>query len=115
MQNAEGRVPKLVRNTIAAALMSPLLLLAGLPGRALAQEDNQRGASAGGGLSTAADLLRLDSALRRGAIADTAILARVTMRGPGNRIALANGGGPGANSDPPAASQLLRCMTEILQ
>jgi D-alanyl-D-alanine carboxypeptidase len=84
------------------------------------------GASAGGGYSTAGDLLRLDAALRRGEIGDTAVLARITGRGPGGRLVMANGGGPGANVeisrigdytivvmanvDPPAATRVLMAV-----
>ena len=56
-----------------------------------------RGSSAGGGYSTAGDLLALDVALRRGALVDTALLARFTAAAPDGRRILANGGGPGAN------------------
>jgi D-alanyl-D-alanine carboxypeptidase len=89
-----------------------------------------RGSSAGGGYSTAGDLLRLDQALRRGAVGDSAVLSRVTARAPGGREVLANGGGPGANVeisrvgaytiivlanlDPPAASRLLQHIISVL-
>jgi D-alanyl-D-alanine carboxypeptidase len=89
-----------------------------------------RGSSAGGGYSTARDLLRLDNALRQGMVGDTSVLSRVTMRGPGGRVVLANGGGPGANVeisrigdytvivlanlDPPAASNMLQRIRAML-
>jgi CubicO group peptidase (beta-lactamase class C family) len=89
-----------------------------------------RGSSAGGGYSTARDLLRLDAALRRGEIGDTAVLARITARAPGGRLILANGGGPGsnveisrlgdytiivlANMDPPAATRMLTQVVTLL-
>ena len=89
-----------------------------------------RGSSAGGGYSTARDLLRLDAALRRGEIGDTAILARITARAPGGRLILANGGGPGtnveisrvgdytiivlANMDPPAATRVLTRVVSLV-
>jgi hypothetical protein len=88
------------------------------------------GGSAGGGYSTAGDLLRLDAALRRGEIGDTAVLARITGRGPGGRLVMANGGGPGANVevgrigdytiivmanlDPPAATRTLMAVVARL-
>ncbi|MEJ7758438.1 MAG: serine hydrolase [Gemmatimonadaceae bacterium] len=90
-----------------------------------------RGSSAGGGYSTARDLLRLDAALRRGEIGDTAVLARITARAPGGRVILANGGGAGANVeisrlgdytiivlanlDPPAATRVLTQIVALLQ
>jgi hypothetical protein len=90
-----------------------------------------RGSSAGGGYSTARDLLRLDRALRRGEIGDTAVLARITARAPGGRLIMANGGGPGANveitrlgeytiivlanMDPPAATRVLTYIVGRLQ
>jgi CubicO group peptidase (beta-lactamase class C family) len=90
-----------------------------------------RGSSAGGGYSTARDLLRLDAALRKGAIGDSAVLARITARGPGGRMMIANGGGEGANVeisrfgdytvivlanlDPPAATQVLQHAGSFLQ
>ena len=90
-----------------------------------------RGSSAGGGYATARDLLRLDAALRRGEIGDTAVLSRITARAPGGRMILANGGGPGANveisrlgaytiivlanMDPPAATRVLTQITTLLQ
>lgn len=88
-----------------------------------------RGSSAGGGYATARDLLRLDVALRRGEIADTAVLRSVTTRAPGNREVLANGGGEGANVEfsrvgdytiivlanmsPPAATSVLRQIVAL--
>lgn len=90
-----------------------------------------RGSSAGGGYSTARDLLRLDDALRQGMIGDAAVLARITMRGPGGRVLLANGGGPGANVEisrigdytvivlanlePPAATDVLQRIRAALE
>ena len=89
-----------------------------------------RGSSAGGGYSTPRDLLRLDMALRRGEIGDTATLGRITGRAPGGRLVMANGGGPGANVeisrlgdytiivmanlDPPAATRVLMYIVTLL-
>jgi CubicO group peptidase (beta-lactamase class C family) len=90
-----------------------------------------RGSSAGGGYSTARDILRLDSALRSGGVAGAATAARTFMTGPGGRLLLANGGGPGANFefsrvgpytvivisnyDPPAGTEVLRFISAQLQ
>jgi CubicO group peptidase (beta-lactamase class C family) len=89
-----------------------------------------RGSSAGGGYSTASDLLRLDNALRRGEIGDTATLGRITGRAAGGRLVIANGGGPGANVeisrlgdytiivmanlDPPAATRVMMHVATLL-
>lgn len=90
-----------------------------------------RGSSAGGGYSTARDLLRLDAALRKGEVGDSVVLARITARGPGGRMMIANGGGDGANVeisrygiftvivlanlDPPAATQVLQHIGTLLR
>nr|MBA3671969.1 hypothetical protein [Gemmatimonadaceae bacterium] len=90
-----------------------------------------RGSSAGGGYSTARDLLKLDAALRRGEIGDTAVLGRITARSPTGRVVLANGGGQGANVeisrvgdytiivmanlDPPAATRVLNQIVTLIQ
>jgi len=89
-----------------------------------------RGSSAGGGYSTAADLLALDAALRRGTLVDPALLDRFTAAAPGGRRVLANGGGPGANFelvrigdytiivlsnyDPPAATRIQQQLIALL-
>jgi CubicO group peptidase (beta-lactamase class C family) len=90
-----------------------------------------RGSSAGGGYSTAADLLRLDAALRDGAILQRPTASRLFMRSPeGKRELLANGGGPGANFefsrfgdytvivlsnyDPPAATGVLQYVASLV-
>ena len=90
-----------------------------------------RGSSAGGGYSTVGDLLKLDLALRRGEVGDSAVLGRITARAPGGRMVMANGGGPGANVeisrvgdytivvmanlDPPAATRVLSYIVSRLQ
>ena len=89
-----------------------------------------RGSAAGGGYSTAGDLLALDRALRRGALLDTTSLGRFTVTGPDGGRMLANGGGPGANFefvragdhtilvlsnyDPPAATRLRQRLSALL-
>jgi CubicO group peptidase (beta-lactamase class C family) len=89
-----------------------------------------RGASAGGGYSTAGDLLRLDTALRKGEVGDSAVLGRITARGPRGRVMIANGGGDGANVeisrygdytvivlanlDPPSATRVLQHIGTLI-
>lgn len=90
-----------------------------------------RGSSAGGGYATASDLLRLDAALRGGALLRPTTASQLFMRSPdGRRELLANGGGPGANFefsrfgaytvivlsnyDPPAATKVLQFIASQL-
>lgn len=91
-----------------------------------------RGNSAGGGYATAADLLRLDTALRAGRLVPAEVLPRLFSQPPdaSGRLMLANGGGPGANMefhrlgdytvivqanlDPPAGSRLFQAIARLL-
>jgi D-alanyl-D-alanine carboxypeptidase len=91
-----------------------------------------RGNSAGGGYATAADLLRLDAALRAGRLVPPEVLPRLFSRPPdaAGRLMLANGGAPGANmefhrvgdytvivlanQDPPAGSRMFQAIARLL-
>lgn len=91
-----------------------------------------RGNSAGGGYATAADLLRLDTALRAGRLVPAEVFPRLFSRPPdaAGRLMLANGGAPGANmefhrvgdytvivlanQDPPAGSRMFQTIARLL-